>query len=155
LYIGKSAEKRLPFSQLICPSMITYTFEKTLTPEAFRDILTDSGLGARRPIDDLERLRAMIDNASLLLTARDAGKLVGIARSVTDIVYCTYLSDLAVHHKYQGRGIGTELIRLTKLQNPQAKLILLSAPDAITYYPKIGMDRHDFCFYLDDVQQLK
>ena len=135
--------------------MITYTLEKKLTPEAFRDILIDSGLGARRPIDDLERLRAMIENANLLLIARDAGKLVGIARSVTDYVYCTYLSDLAVHRNYQGRGIGTELIRRTKMQSPQAKLILLSAPDAITYYPKIGMDHHDFCFYLDDAQQLK
>ena len=71
--------------------MITYTLEKKLTPEAFRDILIDSGLGARRPIDDMARLRAMIENANLVLTARDAGKLVGIARSVTDFVYCTYL----------------------------------------------------------------
>ena len=135
--------------------MITYTLEKTLTPEAFRDILIESGLGARRPIDDLERLRTMVENANLVLIARDAGKLVGVARSITDYVYCTYLSDLAVHRKYQGRGIGTELIRCTKMQTPRAKLILLSAPDAITYYPKIGMDRHDFCFYLEDAQQLK
>lgn len=134
--------------------MITYFLEKKLTPEAFRDILIDSGLGARRPIDDMARLRAMIENANLVLTARDAGKLVGIARSVTDFVYCTYLSDLAVHRSYQGGGIGTELIRLTKLQTPEAKLILLSAPDAITYYPKIGMERHDFCFYVDDANQL-
>lgn len=135
--------------------MITYALEIKLSPEAFREILIDSGLGARRPIDDLERLRAMIENANLVLTARDAGKLVGIARSITDFVYCTYLSDLAVHRKYQGMGIGTELIRRTKMQTPQAKLILLSAPNAITYYPKIGMDRHDFCFYLDDVEVLK
>ena len=135
--------------------MITYALEKNLPPEAFLGILIDSGLGARRPIDDLERLRAMIENANLVLTARDAGKLVGIARSITDFVYCTYLSDLAVHQKYQGSGIGTELIRRTKMQTPQAKLILLSAPNAITYYPKIGMDRHDFCFYLDDVEVLK
>ncbi|MGA9239024.1 GNAT family N-acetyltransferase [Robiginitalea sp.] len=135
--------------------MITYTLEKTLTPEAFREILIDSGLGARRPVGDMERLRAMIENANLILTARDGDKLVGIARSVTDFAYCTYLSDLAVHRNYQGSGIGTELIRCTKMHTPQAKLILLSAPDAITYYPKIGMDRHDFCFYLDDAQQLK
>lgn len=135
--------------------MITYTLEKKLSPEAFREILMDSGLATRRPVEDLERLRAMIENATLIVTAHSAGKLIGIARSVTDFVYCTYLSDLAVHQKYQGRGVGTELIRQTKLQAPQAKLILLSAPAAITYYPKIGMDRHEFCFYLDDVQQLK
>ncbi|MGB5403835.1 GNAT family N-acetyltransferase [Robiginitalea sp.] len=135
--------------------MITYTLEQNLSSEAFREILINSGLGARRPVDDPERLRAMITNANLVLTARDAGKLIGIARSVTDFVYCTYLSDLAVHQSHQGKGIGTELIRQTKLKTPKAKLILLSAPAAIAYYPKIGMDRHDFCYYLDDVQQLK
>ncbi len=135
--------------------MITYTLEKNISSEAFREILIHSGLGARRPVDDPERLRAMITNANLILTARDAGELIGIARSVTDFVYCTYLSDLAVHQKYQAKGIGTELIRQTKLQTPQAKLILLSAPAATAYYPKIGMDRHNFCYYLDDVQQLK
>lgn len=135
--------------------MITYALETKMTSEAFRDILIESGLGARRPIDDIARLRTMIENANLVFTARDAGKLVGIARSITDFVYCTYLSDLAVHRSYQGSGIGTELIRCTKLQAPEAKLILLSAPDAITYYPKIGMERHNFCFYLDASNQLK
>lgn len=135
--------------------MITYTLEKNLTPEAFREILMASGLGARRPVDDPERLRGMLTHANLILTARDAGQLIGIARSLTDFAYCTYLSDLAVHRAYQGRGIGTELIRQTKIQTPQARLILLAAPGAISYYPKIGMERHEFCFYLDEVQQLK
>lgn len=135
--------------------MITYALEKKLSPEAFREVLIASGLGARRPVDDLERLGGMLAHANLLLTARTNGQLIGVARSVTDFVYCTYLSDLAVDQAYQGRGIGTELIRQTKLQTPRARLILLSAPAAITYYPKIGMDRHEFCFYLDDVKQLK
>jgi predicted N-acetyltransferase YhbS len=135
--------------------MITYTLENNLSSEAFREILINSGLGARRPVDDPERLRAMITNANLVITARDDGKLIGIARCVTDFVYCTYLSDLAVHQSHQGKGIGTELIRQTKLKTPKAKLILLSAPAAITYYPKIGMNKHDFCYFLDDVQQLK
>ena len=56
---------------------------------------------------------------------------------------------------YQRRGIGRELIRRTKLAAPQALLILLSAPKAVDYYPRIGLVRHDHCFVLDDVNRLK
>ena len=51
---------------------------------------------------------------------------MGVARSLTDFVYCTYLSDLAVDEAHQGRGIGRELIRRTKEATPQAMLILLA-----------------------------
>jgi predicted N-acetyltransferase YhbS len=71
---------------------------------------------------------------------RNAGR---VARSVTDFEYCCYLSDLAVDEKYQKRGIGKELIRLTKSKlGGHAKIILLSAPKAETYYPKIGFESH-------------
>ena len=70
-------------------------------------------------------------------------KLVGVARSVTDFEFCCYLSDLAVDQAYQKRGIGRELIRLTQSRlGKKAKLILLSAPKAEGYYPKIGFDQH-------------
>ncbi|MDT0686731.1 hypothetical protein [Autumnicola psychrophila] len=43
------------------------------------------------------------------------------------------------------------------LQNypPKAKLILLVAPDAISYYPKIGMTRHEFCYFLEEIKVLR
>lgn len=134
--------------------MITFSIENNLNAEDFRDILIRSTLGERRPIDDPERLQQMVQNASLIIVARDGEKLVGVARSVTDFVYCTYLSDLAVDETYQRQGIGKELIRQTKLAAPKAKLILLSAPKAIDYYPHIGMTRHEHCFLLDQVEQL-
>jgi ribosomal protein S18 acetylase RimI-like enzyme len=96
----------------------------------------------------------MCNNANLIVTARLAGKLIGVARSVTDFVYCTYLSDLAVDKKYQRQGIGTKLIEETKRITPQAKLILLSAPAAVNFYPKIGMKKHNYCYYIDDVSEL-
>jgi predicted N-acetyltransferase YhbS len=65
------------------------------------------------------------------------------------------MSDLAVDVKYQRAGIGKELIRRTKAEAPEAKLILLAAPAAREYYPKIGMPNFEYCFILDDVNQLK
>ena len=135
--------------------MITYKIEENLPADAFREVLINSGLGVRRPVDDLKRLEQMLTHANLIITARDGDKLIGIARSLTDFVYCTYLSDLAVDRSYQGRGIGTELIRRTKKKALRAKLILLSAPAAVDYYPKIGMTQHADCYYLDDITLLK
>jgi predicted N-acetyltransferase YhbS len=134
---------------------IVYAREFTLNPEEFIDVLKRSTLAERRPIDDIERIKSMCQNANLIVTARKDGKLVGIARSLTDFIYCTYLSDLAVDESLQKQGIGTRLIKETKLHSPQAKLILLSAPAAVNYYPKIGMSQHNHCFMLDNVDDLK
>jgi ribosomal protein S18 acetylase RimI-like enzyme len=135
--------------------MIFYNIENDLNPDEFRAVLINSTLGERRPVDDLERIEQMVKSAGLIITARDNEKLVGVARALTDFVYCTYLSDLAVDKDYQNRGIGKELIKQVKLKTPKAKLILLSAPKAINYYPKIGMTRHDNCYFLDNIEELK
>src|SRR5574337_242752 len=107
--------------------MIDYKIENNLTAEEFIAVLKASTLAERRPVNDPERVEKMLRNADIVITARENEKLVGVARSVTDFVYCCYLSDLAVDKNYQRSGIGKELIRQTKLSTPQAKLILLSA----------------------------
>tara|TARA_R110002167_G_scaffold37529_7_gene117629 strand:+ start:1999 stop:2292 length:294 start_codon:yes stop_codon:yes gene_type:complete len=96
----------------------------------------------------------MLEMANLIVTARQKGTVIGVARSLSDFAFCTYLSDLAVDSAYQKKGIGRELIRRTKMESPDAKLILLAAPKAIPYYPKIGMTQYEYCYYLDQIEQL-
>ena len=135
--------------------MITYQIEKTVSVTEFIEVLVKSTLGERRPIHNYETLSKMLAHGNLIVTARENGKLVGIARSLTDFDYCTYLSDLAVDADYQKMGIGKELIKQTKLKTPKAKLILLSAPKAVEYYPKIGMTKWEQCYVMDNVEDLK
>jgi len=134
--------------------MISYQREENLSVEEFRTVLINSTLGERRPVDEPERMSEMLKNCNLMITARDNGQIVGIARSLTDFVFCTYLSDLAVDKKYQRMGIGKELLRQSKRATPGAKLILLSAPKAVNYYPKIGMTKWEQCFVLDNIDDL-
>lgn len=134
--------------------MIKYQVENNLKVEEFRDVLVKSTLGERRPIDDRETMELMVANAGIIVTGRLNGKLVGVARTISDFVYCSYLSDLAVDLDFQKMGIGKELIRQTKLAIPKGKLILLSAPAAVNYYPKIGMTKHEHCFYMDGAEEL-
>lgn len=134
---------------------IYYQIENELALDEFVSLLNRSTLGERRPIDDQDRLKAMLKHANLIVTARDGGLLVGVSRSLSDFSFCTYLSDLAVDEAYQKKGIGKVLIRETKNAAPLAKLILLSAPKAIEYYPKIGMTRHEHCYILEELEDLK
>jgi ribosomal protein S18 acetylase RimI-like enzyme len=136
-------------------AMIEYQIENKISIDEFKSVLVNSTLGERRPVDDEETLSKMIEHGNLIVTARENGKLIGIARSLTDFNYCTYLSDLAVDEDYQKMGIGKELIRQTKLASPKAKLILLSAPKAVNYYPKIGMVQWEQCYVLDNLENLK
>jgi GNAT superfamily N-acetyltransferase len=122
--------------------MITYKTGNDIDLDIVIDLYRASTLGERRPIDDRERIRAMLSNANLVITAWDLDVLVGISRSVTDFVYATYLSDLAVRFTHQKKGIGKELIRRTQAAAPKAMVILLSAPKAVEYYPHIGFTQH-------------
>jgi predicted N-acetyltransferase YhbS len=137
------------------PYEIIYAIEASLDPEEFIDVLKDSTLGKRRPVEEMNRIRTMCKNANLIVTARENGRMVGIARALTDYGFCTYLSDLAVRESYQRQGIGKALIKKVAEAAPQATLILLSAPAAVDYYPKIGMTKHPAAFVLKDINDLK
>jgi predicted N-acetyltransferase YhbS len=126
---------------------VKYQFEPDLSPEDFIDVLMRSRLAERRPVHESNTIRAMLDNADVIVAARVGTRLVGVARAITDFGYCTYLSDLAVDEEHQRQGIGRELIRRThEAAGFHTTLILLAAPGAVTYYPHIGMKKHESCW---------
>ncbi len=127
--------------------MIRYETKTTITAAAFIDVLTRSTLSERRPVHEPDRIKKMLDNAPVLVTAWDGDTLVGISRAITDFAYCTYLSDLAVDVAYQKSGIGKRLVEIThEVAGHDTNLILLAAPAAAQYYPKIGMEQFTDCF---------
>jgi len=135
---------------------IRYEVDRAITAEEFVDLLRRSTLAERRPVDELRCIQAMLKHANLLCTAWDGRTLVGVARSVTDFEFCCYLSDLAVDERYQKQGIGRELIRLTHARlGPRAKLILLAAPKAEAYYPRIGFEAHRSAWILPATKALR
>ena len=126
---------------------IEYRTDREIDAAAFKDILDRSGLGARRPVNDSQRLTRMLQAYNLILTAWRGEVLVGIATCWTDYAYSAYLADLAVAADYQRCGIGRELVNRARAAiGPQVTLLLLSAPQAVSYYPKIGMERFTDCF---------
>jgi predicted N-acetyltransferase YhbS len=122
--------------------MITYRTGNDLDLDAVVELYRASTLGERRPVDDRDRMAAMLRHANLVITAWDGDRLAGISRALTDWRYVTYLSDLAVRVSHQRTGIGRELVRRTQAAAPEAMLLLLAAPAAEKYYPHIGFHHH-------------
>ncbi|MEM6691728.1 MAG: GNAT family N-acetyltransferase [Planctomycetota bacterium] len=129
---------------------LSISLEPDLGALDFVDILNRSTLAERRPVDDESRISGMLEHADLIVTARtEDGSLVGVARAITDYHYCTYLSDLAVDVSFQRLGIGKRLIDFThEKAGKNTTLILLAAPAAASYYPHVGLAKHDSCWVI-------
>ena len=128
---------------------IEYRINTPISGEQFRELLSHTSLGPRRPLHDQTCIDHMAANGNLLVTAWQDNQLVGVARSVTDFAFACYLSDLAVHEECQRMGIGKELIRLTQAElGPHCKIILLAAPAASEYYGPLGFEKSERCWTL-------
>ncbi|MGH2575307.1 MAG: GNAT family N-acetyltransferase [Ignavibacteria bacterium] len=122
--------------------VITYKANYKIEPHLLAELFKNSGI--RRPLEDLNRIKKMIDNANILITAWDGEKLVGAARGLTDFGYCCYLSDLAVDKEYHNNGIGHDLVnKVQEIIGSECMLLLLSSPESMDYYPKIGFEKAD------------
>jgi predicted N-acetyltransferase YhbS len=130
---------------------INYKIE--LVPELNMIIELYNSSGLNRPTSDKERIAKMYEHSNLVISAWDEDQLVGIARSLTDFCYCCYLSDLAVRKEYQKEGIGKRLIALTKERiGDHTMLLLLSAPGAMEYYPKVGFKKVENGFIINRIK---
>lgn len=134
-------------------SRILYASEPALDVAEFRRVLIESGLGETRPIDDEARLKTMLSGANLVLTARldiDGKPLIGIARGITDFSWVCYISELAVPGAAQGLGVGKGLLNEARRQlGPSVAISLLSVPDAVGFYERIGMVRMPDAFWFN------
>jgi predicted N-acetyltransferase YhbS len=123
---------------------IRYQYGNDLDLDQVIELYNASTLGERRPVDDRQVMSDMLRHANLVVTAWDGNLLVGIARTLTDFSYVGYLSDLAVKASHQRQGIGIQLVQKTREKmGPKSMLVLLAAPKAVEYYPKIGFTRHN------------
>jgi GNAT superfamily N-acetyltransferase len=133
---------------------LVFKVENGISLQEFQFILEDSGLSARRPMEDPLLLERMIKGANLLITARLEGQLVGLLRGLSDFCYRSFIADLAVAHSFQHRGIGRQLIQVARNQAPEARLFLFSAEDAAPFYEKLGFHLHERCYQLKAGEEL-
>ena len=122
---------------------IEYRDNAKITVEVAIDLYKRSTLGERRPVHRPEIFDGMLKNASLTISAWHGDRIVGISRTLTDFTYVAYLADLAVDIDFQRQGIGKQLIEETKRRlGRECMIVLLAAPKANDYYPKLGFEHN-------------
>lgn len=135
---------------------ITYCANVAVSPDEAIDLYKRSTLGERRPIDRLETFAAMLKNANLIVTAWNGERLVGIARTLTDFEYVAYVADLAVDAALQKQGIGRRLVRETRNRlGLECMMVLIAAPKANDYYPRIGFEHAPRAWILKAGQSIR
>jgi predicted N-acetyltransferase YhbS len=121
--------------------------EDEITVEQLIDVYRRSGI--RRPVDDVQRMQKLLENANLVVSAWDGKNLIGVARCFADYGWVCYLSDLAVDRSYQKSGIGRAIVKAVRdYIGAKCQLVLLSAPETMEYYPKIGFERANHAFII-------
>lgn len=124
---------------------ITYKINAELDIEDVCRLYDDSGL--RRPTRDLLRMTEMYVNSPLVVSAWSGDRLIGVARTLTDFAWASYLADLAVAKDFQRTGVGRELYDLTRREvGAGSMLLLISVPEAQDFYKRIGLEKETFAF---------
>jgi len=95
-------------------------------------------LGNKKPED----LEVAFTNSLFRCFIFEQGKLIGVGRALADGVDCSYICDVAVLPKYQGLGIGKNIVsRLVELSKGHKKIILYACPGKEPFYKKFGFRR--------------
>ena len=85
--------------------------------------------------------KALLESHSLL-TAWDGNKLVGLGNAISDGYLVVYYPHLLVLPEYQGRGIGSELMRrlMARYQGFHQHMLVADGR-ALDFYRKCGFER--------------
>jgi GNAT superfamily N-acetyltransferase len=128
---------------------IIYAQEQGLSAEDYAAVVASTYMRDRRPVTNLERTRRILAGSNMIVTAREAGAIVGVLRGISDGEWVCYVADLAVRDGHQRKGIGTGLLTECKrLLGPGMGIVLVAYPEAADYYRRIGMGEMQ-AFYFD------
>lgn len=89
-----------------------------------------------------EVLRKALRSSHSLITVWKGKRLIGLGNAISDGFLVVYYPHLIVHPKFQGKGVGTEIMRLMKRRyGGFHQHILVAHRKAIDFYRKCGFER--------------
>ncbi len=92
-------------------------------------------------VADPDALARAIDRSTYVVTARDDGELVGLARVMSDDVSIMYLQDVLVRPTHHRRGVGSVLVTrcLERFDHVRQKVLLTDdEPGQAAFYAGLG-----------------
>ncbi len=89
-----------------------------------------------------ERHRELLAASGRVVLAVEGGRVVGFVTAITDGVLSAYVPLLEVLPSYQGRGIGTELVRRVLAQLDDLYMVDLACDEELVpFYERVGLQR--------------
>jgi len=81
-------------------------------------------------------------NSTLVISAWENERLVGVVRVLSDKVIRSVIYDLVVEPEFQGRGIGKELIKRSIEHYPHTEWLVQTTEKIANFYEKIGFSKY-------------
>jgi ribosomal protein S18 acetylase RimI-like enzyme len=129
---------------------IVYAQEQSLTVADYVAVLAETTMRDKRPLTNTERIGQMLTGANFIVTARENGVILGLARCISDGAWVCYCAELAVKESAQGRGIGRSILEACwDILGPKIGFLLIADPTAVGFYEKLGMEREITPFWHD------
>ncbi|MFF5208539.1 GNAT family N-acetyltransferase [Streptosporangium sp. NPDC000396] len=100
---------------------------------------------------DIAKVCRGLANSHLVITARDeSGRLLGLARTVSDDEIICYVQDLLVDEKFQGQGVGRRLLEHLMDRYSHCRYFVLTTDHESTpegernhaFYRRLGLIEH-------------
>lgn len=92
--------------------------------------------------DEPDILMKAIENSLKVWTLWDGEKLIGLARTIGDGATICYLQDILILKAYQGRGLGSDLLKEIMKENENIRQFVLLTEDSEKtkgFYKKLGL----------------
>ena len=88
-----------------------------------------------------ERLVVAMQNSDSVFSAWDNEKLVGLINILDDGIMTAYIHFLLINPEYQGKGIGKELLRMTKEKyKDYLRVVLIAEDKEVGFYQNSGFE---------------
>jgi len=118
--------------------MIIYHTDKKVDYDKLKTLFNEVGWNDKT--DDINRLKAMVENSQIVVTAWDEKTMVGFARCTTDYVFNGQINNVVVDSKYRRKGIGRVLINTILDNSKQVTYMLRGSIRNEKFYRSLGFE---------------
>ncbi len=118
--------------------MIKYHTDKKVDYDRLKTLFNDVGWSDKT--NDINRLKAMVENSQIVVTAWDEEIMVGFARCTTDYVFNGQINNVVVDSKYRRKGIGKVLINKILNSSKQVTYMLRGSISNEEFYRDLGFE---------------
>ncbi len=100
-------------------------------------IIAAAGLNQR----DVALVERAFRHSTFCWFGYENGQLIAVARAISDLTWCSYLADVAVVPRCQGKGYGQQLMQAVSNElQPFGKTFIYSVVDKIDFYRRFGFE---------------